>query len=112
MLALFLQWLAPPGYMMARQGGQATIVICTGHEPAHALGDLSGHPAKRSNTKPDAPCVFAGHGVGVPTPIAVLIASPLARATLPPTSARRDLIPGRGLAAPPPPSHAPPAQLT
>src|SRR5271166_87189 len=79
-LALFVQMLAPPGYMVARQGERAAIVICTGHGPALALADLTGQPAKAPKPKPDAPCAFAGHGFAAAPPIAALIASPVAPA--------------------------------
>ncbi|MFI4973435.1 MAG: DUF2946 family protein [Caulobacterales bacterium] len=108
LLALVLQVLAPPGFMVAREAGRATIAICTGHGPAYALADLAGHPAKQPKSKPDAPCAFAGHVVVASPPIAALIASPVARPRAPLVAARLDLAPGRGLAAPPPPSQGPP----
>jgi hypothetical protein len=111
LLALFLQGVAPAGFMLAREDGRATIAICTGHGAAHSLADLAGHPAKAPKSKPDAPCAFAGHGVAASAPIAALIASPIGRPSAPLVAARFDLAPGRGLAAPPPPSQGPP-QLT
>jgi hypothetical protein len=108
LLALFLQGLAPPGFMVARQAGRATITICTGHGATYAIADLAGHPAKQPKSKPDSPCAFAGHGVVVATPIAALVAGSTARLTAPTLGARFDLAPGRGLAAPPPPSQGPP----
>jgi hypothetical protein len=108
LLALLLQGLTPPGFMVARQGGQAVIAICTGHGAAQSIIDLSGHPSKPAQSKPDAPCAFAGHGVVTAAPIAALLASPIARLSAPPPLARFDLAPGRGLAAPPPPSQGPP----
>jgi hypothetical protein len=94
--------------MLAREGGRATIAICTGHGAAASVIDLSGHPAKPSQSKPDAPCAFAGHGVVAAAPVAALLASPIALPSAPPALARFDLAPGRGLAAPPPPSQGPP----
>jgi len=55
--------------------------------------------------------VFAGHAVGAAPPLMALIARPIALATLAAPVALFDLTPGRGLAAPPPPSQGPP-QLT
>jgi len=108
LVALFLQSLAAPGFMVAREGGRATIAICTGHGPVYSLADRSGRPAKKPQSKPDAPCAFAGHGVVASPPIAAWIASAIARPSTSPVVARFDLTPGRGLAAPPPPSQAPP----
>jgi hypothetical protein len=108
LLALALQGLTAPGFMVARQDGRATIAICTGHGAAQSIVDLNGHPAKPAQSKPDAPCAFAGHGVVTAPPIAALLASPIAAASPPPIVARFDLAPGRGLAAPPPPSQGPP----
>lgn len=108
LLALFLQGVAPAGFMLAREDGRATIAICTGHGAAHSLADLAGHPAKQPQSNPDAPCAFAGHGVATSPPLAALIASPVGRPDAPPVAARVDLTPGRGLAAPPPPSQGPP----
>ena len=79
LLALFLQGVTPAGFMVAREDGRATIVICTGHGAAHSLEDLAGHPAKAPKSRPDAPCAFAGHGVAAPPPLAALIASPIGR---------------------------------
>jgi len=110
-LALFVQILAPPGFMVGRDGDHLSIVICTGHGPASALSDLTGHPDKSPQTRHDAPCVFAGHAVGAAPPLMALIARPIALATLAAPVALFDLTPGRGLAAPPPPSQGPP-QLT
>jgi hypothetical protein len=111
LVALFLQGATPAGFMLARQDGRATVTICTGHGAAVSVADLAGHPGKSSQSKPDAPCAFAGHGAAVSPPLAALIASPLGQSSAPLVAARFDLTPGRGLAAPPPPSQGPP-QLT
>jgi hypothetical protein len=111
LLALVLQSFAATGFMVAREHGRATIAICTGHGAAASLADLAGHPAKSPKSQPDAPCAFAGHGVATSPPLAALIASPIGRPDARPVVARFDLAPGRGLAAPPPPSQGPP-QLT
>jgi hypothetical protein len=108
LLALFLQSVAPSGFMVAREDGRATIAICTGHGAAQSLADLTGHPAKAPKSKPDAPCAFAGHGAAAATPIATPIAVPITRPSAALVVARFDLAPGRGLAAPPPPPQGPP----
>ena len=109
MLALLLQLAVPQGFMLARNGGQPTIVICTGYGPMLAPLDDHGVPAKAPKPKPAATCAFAGHG-GTPTPATALtlgsVRFELAAALAPPTLSTT---PGRGLAAPPPPSQGPPA---
>jgi len=109
MLAFFLQLAVPQGFMLARAGGQPAIVICTGHGPLLAAADDHGVPAKAPKPRPDGTCAFAGHGA-TPTeaPLLTLAAvrfEPLAAPAAPEPSTA----PGRGLAAPPPPSQGPPA---
>jgi hypothetical protein len=109
LLAFLLQALTPAGFMLTREGGQATVAICTGHGAAHSLADLAGDPAKAPKSRPDSPCAPAGHKIGVAPPLLALIASPIALpAVAPQVGAQQDLAPGRGLAAPPPPSQGPP----
>lgn len=115
MLALVMKVAAPPGFMFAAEdrGGHAApafaLVICTGHGPL----DLGSGKDKGGQSKPraDAPCAFAGHAAP-PTP-ALGAAIPLAGLAdyKAPTVLLADLIPGRGLAAPPPPSQGPPRFL-
>ena len=110
-LALLLQGLTPPGIMVARQGGRAEIVLCTGHGPVRSLDDLAGHPAKAPKSRPDAPCAYAVHGAVTAPPVIAQIAAPILPPSPPPAGARLDLAPGRGLAAPPPPSQGPPTEI-
>jgi len=105
MLALLAQVLAPQGFMVARQGGLPAIVICTGHGPVLSRDDLGGHPAK---AKPDTVCGFAGHGLGLAASPPLMLASAVAWSPPVLVAASADLAPGRGLAAPPPPSQGPP----
>lgn len=109
LLALFLQVVAPPGFMVARQGARATLALCTGHGPAMSVGDLVHHAPKPGKASPDTPCVYAGHNVVAPAPALALVAAPLGRIEAPPLAVWSDLAPGRGLAAPPPPSQGPPS---
>ena len=108
-LALIVQALTPPGFMVARQDGHAAIVICTGHGPASSLSDLLGHPGNAPQSRHDAPCAFAGLALGAAPPLMSMILRPVSLATEVALIARFDLIPGRGLAAPPPPSQGPPS---
>jgi len=109
--AMILHALLPAGWMPAR-GGQ--LVICTGQGAAVAAdrfsaldpGDASKSPPQ---SKQDHPCAFAGHSAGAVPALPGDSAGKLAwipfADALPVT---RLIAPGRGLAAPPPPSHAPP----
>lgn len=111
MLALLLQLAVPQGFMVARDAGQPVIVICTGHGPLLAPADDRGLPAKAPKPKPSAMCAFAGHG-GTPMPTRALALAEVrfepAVAVAPPSLSAT---PGRGLAAPPPPSQGPPTRI-
>ena len=116
-LALALKVLVPAGFMAAPKtnGLPFAVVLCTGEgpmvvEPGGAL-HKAGKPGEAPGEKSahDAPCAFAGHGAGAlatgllasePAGYAAWRAEPAARPT--------DLAPGRGLAAPPPPTRGPP----
>jgi hypothetical protein len=108
MLALTVQVLVPQGFMVARQGERPAIVICTGHGPVLSRDDLGGHPAKSPKAKPDMACGFAGHGLGLMAGATPLLASAIAWSPPVVAAPNADLAPGRGLAAPPPPSQGPP----
>ena len=108
-LALTIQLLVPQGYMVSTDQGSPGLVICTGHGPLR-LYDHHRAPGKAPKSS-DAPCAFAGHGTATAPPPA---ASPVAVSfeyVQRPLARTFDLAPGRGLAAPPPPSHAPPSTL-
>jgi hypothetical protein len=111
LLALLVLVLIPPGFMVSRQDDHAAMVICTGHGPASSVADLVGHPGKAPSSRHDAPCVFAGHAIGAAPSLMAMIARPIMPTTQLPLAVHFDLAPGRGLAAPPPPSQGPP-QLT
>ena len=106
-IALAIKVLVPPGFMVANQGaGALPLVICTGHGPLTL--DLSKDKAPGGKASHDAPCAFAGHGAA-PTPTSFApVSAPFAIATSAPTLLAVDVAPGRGLAAPPPPSRGPP----
>ena len=108
-LALAVQFLVPQGYMVSRDRASPGLVICTGHGPLQ-LPDRPRTPGKAPKSS-DAPCAFAAHGIATPPPqIASLVIWSFEYVDRPVTP-RFDLAPGRGLAAPPPQSHAPPAVL-
>jgi hypothetical protein len=107
-LALAMKVIVPPGFMLASDAGAPRIAVCTGHG-AMAMNDPSGSKAPAHKTS-DTPCAFAG-SVTPPAPALVAtIAEPLAIVVeLLAGQTPDDLAPGRGLAAPPPQSHAPPS---
>src|SRR5580704_14311050 len=110
-MALVAGVLSPPGFMVASGSAGPAIVICTGHGPAFAPGQPGGADRGKSKAAHDGACPFAGHGLAsAPPPLGTL--AKLAFAPLPPSLAPRAAVaPGRGLAAPPPPSHAPPVLI-
>jgi hypothetical protein len=114
-LALFLQVLAPAGTMVTREGDQTFLTLCTGHGPlliAAADDPSGGKKAPPMGKTSDAPCAFAGHAPPVPLPTVAPLERPT-RAVTPDIALAPASVPapGRGLAAPPPPSQAPPTLL-
>jgi hypothetical protein len=107
-LALVLRIMIPPGFMPADTPQGMVIQLCSGID---IQIDLAG--GKLPSDKHDAadrPCVFAAgidHGaLPVPLPAAMPLPAPT---TAPMVAARPDQTCAPRLAAPPPPSHAPPA---
>jgi hypothetical protein len=109
-LALLLQILTPPGFMVSNDPDVRGLVVCTGHGPL-VVSPHFGKPAKAPKSTKPGPCVFAAHGAATPSPIATLIPTAEPKAGSGPSEAVFDLVRGRGLAAPPPPSQAPPPIL-
>jgi hypothetical protein len=110
-LALAFKILTPPGYMIAGPGASSPLVICTGHGAAILKTD-PGAPSAPMPKKSDQPCAFAGNVTPL-APSTVVTRVPvltLARRAENPAQ-RQDLLPGRGLAAPPPPSQGPPTRF-
>jgi hypothetical protein len=114
-LAVMLKVLIPAGFMPGPvTGANFPLVLCTGHGVvATNMAEVQGKKAPADKPASDAPCVFAGHGTAAPasdlSPLGFVAFSPEpAAVALPP---RDGLAPGRGLAAPPPPSRGPPTIL-
>jgi hypothetical protein len=104
LVALTMQVLVPPGYMVGgHDGGPARIVICTGHGPVEAAVDLGGKSTPSHGKSSDAPCAFAAHAAPAnlaPADPAIAIAwTPLETVRATPSD---QVTIGRGLAAPPP----------
>jgi hypothetical protein len=109
LLAVALKVAIPPGFMIAQTGGSFPLVICTGHGPLVLSGQTHSDHGKKSTS--DAPCAFSGH-VATPPPASVVVSAAVGLVYLAPAIDRRgDLVPGRGLAAPPPPSQGPPRSV-
>jgi hypothetical protein len=107
MLALVLQICVPGGFMVSREAGAPALVVCTGHGALVTLADTHGAPAKVP-AGDHGVCAFAGHGVTTLDAPATVIAATSVAFSAPPVSTPADPTPGRGLAAPPPPSQGPP----
>lgn len=111
-IALLCNVLAPPGYMLANRpdGSAVAVVLCTAQGQVDITPDQGHAPGRKPSS--DMPCAFAGHGVGVapPAPLSVALAD-FAYSQGAVVLAASDLAPGRGLAAPPPPSQGPPIHL-
>lgn len=118
--AMFMRALAPAGFMLspAQDGRFLAVTLCTGYNQNPILMDLQSgaivdpdaHKQGKSpadNSHANAPCVFA-----MAAPLAAPEATPGLHVSFhavdaAPSLARR-IIPGRGLAAPPPWSTGPP----
>lgn len=122
-LALAVFILTPQGFMVSSASagetlGGVPLVLCTGHGP-EALGspeapgshEAPGAPDHGSTGAVHALCAFAGHGFAdTASPPAVLIGSErIVHVQTPDVALPRQ--PVLSLAAPPPPSQAPPATL-
>ncbi len=112
-LALAVNVLVPAGFMTG--GGSSGLVLCTGHGPVLVAADLQDQfqssVSHGSKSKADGPCAFVGHGAApslatAPTLFGeATVWSPAAE------PAHENLAVGVRLAAPPPPSQAPPSVL-
>jgi hypothetical protein len=128
MVAVMLRALIPAGFMLAptgdAQAGGIPIVLCTeqGHITAVVTGD--GSIIEPDAAGGDGPsdqdrgvdsydsCLFAHAQTGASLPQAPRVDQ--TRAAIPDTAVNQfvaDLVPWRGLAAPPPPATAPPSLI-
>jgi len=110
-LALALKAMSPSGFMPGTSLS-IPIVLCTGQGPAMTILWQAGHdrPSDAPHQDGDHTCPFAGHGAVPLAPASDVFNIAMAPVPQDIPSARIPAIaPGRGMAAPPPPSHAPPA---
>lgn len=111
--ALFARGLAPDGWMpSAKAAGQFELMLCSGMggTPTVAAGHGHSHHPGDHDGGGSHPCAFAGVAVADTAPPPLVITPPirLERPRAPATAF--DVLPGRGLAAPPPPATGPPAR--
>lgn len=105
-LAIAVKVWIPQGYMAPAQPGAGfPLVICTDHGLI-TLDDKPAAPPGKSRS--DSPCAFAGNLAPSAPPLATLLRFEAWAPTSLLSETRRDLAPGRGLAAPPPPAVGPP----
>ncbi len=111
LLAALLRAAVPVGFMPTAKDGVFEVVICSSDgSVAHASMDLDGEAPPPASTAGDH-CVFAMASAAAAPSATVSIAAPVAIDRSAPSHPMPDLAPGRGLAAPPPPSHAPPVLI-
>ena len=106
-LALIVRLVIPPGYMPS-WSDPARLTICTDHGPLDEAPGPSFPDDNQHGKHADHPCVFGAHAPGL-TPVAsdaMAVFAPAWRESV--AHLPTDLFPGRGLAAPPPPSQGPP----
>ncbi|MBC2776638.1 hypothetical protein [Parasphingopyxis marina] len=112
-MALLSKIAVPAGWMPVNDDGVTRITLCTGYGIADAWIDENGNlhrenPQEGGHDRGDQPCSFAAAATpfdgGPATPE---LAAPVADGFPDPLD-RSTLIPGRGLAAPPPPATGPP----
>jgi len=112
-LAVALRLTVLPGYMIQATPHAVTVVLCTANGAVSQTVDGEGMASspddqkdERSGKSPVCAFSMAGAALAAPDVRIVAAAPPLAGPTLsPPTTSTA---PGRGLAAPPPPSTGPP----
>ena len=105
LMAVVVRAMIPAGFMVTPESG-LNLVICTGHGPS-LLAGKSDTPTQ-SPQKPDSPCAFAGFQAGCAVETFAVVTEATVWFAALPVIRSFDLLPGRGLTAPPPPSTGPP----
>lgn len=119
LLALLVRAFVPAGFMLAEadtgSGRYLTLEFCDAHAGVQKVVDLDtgkiiDAPVKGKSSNAQPPCVCAT-AVAIESPEPV--AQPVAFISTQDVNFAeiRDLSPGRGIAAPPPPSTGPPAHI-
>ncbi len=108
LLALVMRVAVPQGFMID-PAGQAGLVLCV---PGMAGGgDQTDRPGAPGPVNPDKPCAFAGYAADIAPDLHFLSTPAIRQTALLLNLTRPEQTPGRGLAAPPPPSVGPPPLL-
>jgi hypothetical protein len=125
--ALAVRVLIPAGFMLGQTAsGAPALVLCPGqnelpisapamhHDMAHMMPGgrvMATHDAGHQNHDPgtDRPCAFAAVGLAVDMLISAALLAPAPPPAFAALLSHAPSDPGRGLAAPPPPSTGPPA---
>lgn len=119
LLALLVRAFVPAGFMLAEadtgSGRYLTLEFCDAHAGAQKVVDLDtgkiiDAPVKGKSSNQQPPCVCAS-AVAIESPEPVV--QPVAFVSTQDVNFTevRDLRPGRGIAAPPPPATGPPARI-
>jgi hypothetical protein len=112
--ALLARSVAPEGWMpVVNAAGGIEITVCNGTGPDDAMvlspdGKLH-HKIPGKSQPGDHACAFSGLGAADAPPTLVALATPIFAPEAAPALDPIDAIPGRGLAAPPPPATGPPS---
>lgn len=120
LIALLVRAFVPAGFMLAEaetgSGRYLTLELCDSHGGTPKVVDLEtgkimDAPVKGQPSENQPPCVFCASIVAMasPEPIVELVKFVTAHGV--DFLEIRDLRPGRGIAAPPPPSTGPPASI-
>lgn len=121
LLAMLVRAIVPAGYMLAEadtpNGRYLVVQMCDGHSAAQLVDldtgkmlDASKLPGKSNGKTSSSPCVFA---VAAPMASPPSVAEPVVfrRAFTADFVVALAVTPGRGIAAPPPPSTGPPTLI-
>lgn len=111
-LAISLRALVPAGYMPSGGAQGPMLVICTSEGAKVVSGHDPGVPQDGSQAAHGEHCVFAGGAVVAPPVVLATAVAAFAPAESLAPAIPRDVVPGRGLAAPPPPATGPPSLST
>lgn len=110
LVAMSLRAAMPAGYMLTDSNGQVVVSLCNGGSMTLDLGRSKGAKSEQGKqSHHDAPCPYTAvaHAAAPPAD-AIAIAF---QATAIVLTTPRDVQPGRGLAAPPPPATGPPLSI-
>lgn len=107
--AVITRALVPTGYMAVSDGDRISVILCgSGHAAALDLGDDE-QPTQAGG---EGVCVFAAAAAAAPPPAtSASFTAPLTVIERPAQIFPEAVHVGLGLAAPPPPSHAPPVHV-